>query len=89
MCGTAWYASTVLDTSSGATRRYYELLRRKSGIERLAMAAALTRAVRELAEAGIRFEHPDLTPRQLQARLTERLYGSAVAHRLFGSDPAA
>ena len=50
------------------------------------MVAALTRSVRELAVAGIRAERPELTPRQVQARLAERLYGTAVARRLFGSD---
>ena len=50
------------------------------------MAAALTRSVRQLAEAGIRSEQPELSPRQVQARVAERMYGTATARRLFGSD---
>jgi len=76
----------VFDTSPAATRRYGQLLRQKCGVERLALAAALTRSVRQLAEAGIRSEQPELSPRQVQARVAERMYGTATARRLFGSD---
>lgn len=76
----------MFDTSPKVTRRYYELLRQKTGVERLAITAALTRSVRRLAEAGIRSERPELTDRQVQARLAERMYGTDVAQRLFGRD---
>jgi hypothetical protein len=48
----------------------------------------LSRAVRELALAGIRERHPTATSAELQVRLTVRLYGRAVAERLFESVPA-
>jgi hypothetical protein len=76
----------VLDTDRTATRRYYELLRSKSGPERLAIAAMLTASARRLAEAGIKSSRPDLTERQLQAELARRMYGAQVAERLFGAD---
>jgi hypothetical protein len=74
------------DTNPTATARYYELLRQKSGAERLAMVATLTHAVRELARAGIHQDDPTLTERQIQAKLAERMYGPAVAARLFGDE---
>jgi hypothetical protein len=48
----------------------------------------LSRAVRELALAGIRERHPTATESELRVRLTVRLYGRAVAQRLFESVPA-
>lgn len=72
------------DTNPRATARYYELLREKSPAERLEMASALTSVVRELSLAGIRRDSPNLTQRQLQAKLAERMYGRDVAVRLFG-----
>jgi hypothetical protein len=48
----------------------------------------LSRAVRELALAGIRERYPTATEPELRVRLTVRLYGRAVAQRLFESVPA-
>lgn len=48
----------------------------------------LSRAVRELALAGIRELFPDASEQELRVRLTVRLYGRAVAVRLFGTVPA-
>jgi hypothetical protein len=71
------------DTSPEAERRYYELLAAKSPMERLAIAVRLTNAVRTLAEAAIRARHPTATSDEVRAHLAERLYGRAVARRLF------
>ncbi len=76
----------VRDTNPKAEARYYELLRQRSAAERLEMASALTNAARELALAGIRERSPNLTERQLRAKLAERLYGREVATRLFGGE---
>jgi hypothetical protein len=48
----------------------------------------LSRAVRELALAGIRELFPEASEQELRVRLTVRLYGRAAAVRLFGLVPA-
>jgi hypothetical protein len=78
----------VNDTSPAAQRRYDELLRQQTPAERLAIAMSLTRAVRNLAVAGIRAARPSASPREVTAELATRLYGQDVAKRLFGhTDP--
>jgi hypothetical protein len=42
--------------------------------------------VRELAESSIRSLHPYATEERVRWLLTERLYGTEVAERLFGKD---
>jgi len=76
------------DTAPEANRRYHELLRERAPYERLAQAMALTKMVRELAVAGIRTRHPDADEAEVRVRLAARLYGRAVALRLFGEVPA-
>jgi hypothetical protein len=76
------------DTSPEAIARYHELLRAQSPAARFAQAAALTTAVRQLAEAGIRQRHPHASDSEVRVRLTVRLYGRDVARRLFGAVPA-
>ena len=66
------------DTSPEASQRYYELLRAQSPVQRLAIAARLSRAVRELAMAGIRAQHPLATAADVQAHLRQRLYSAEV-----------
>ena len=75
------------DTSPEADARYHELLRAQTPAQRLEQAAALTRAVRELAIAGIRQRHPAATDAEVRVRLTVRLYGREVAARLHGELP--
>jgi len=76
------------DTGSAAVDRYHQLLRAQAPHERLEQANALSKAVRELAVAGLRTRHPDATPEEIRVRLTVRLYGPVVARRLFGRVPA-
>src|ERR1019366_6022181 len=76
------------DTTPAAAPRYHELLRSQSPASRLAQAAALTRAVRQLAEAGIRQRHPGASDAEVRIRLAVRIYGRDVATRLFGAVPA-
>jgi len=76
-----------LDTTPSADARYHEILRAQAPAARLAQAAALTRAVRQLAEAGIRQRHPAASDTEVRVRLAARLYGRKVAARLFGSVP--
>ncbi len=75
------------DTSATAVDRYHQLLRAQAPHLRLEQTNALIAAVRELAIAGIRTRHPDISPEEIRLRLTVRLYGRSVAQRLFGPVP--
>ena len=55
--------------------------------ERLAQAMALTKMTRELAVAGLRSRFPAATEDELRVRLAVRLYGRAVALRVYGRVP--
>ena len=77
----------MLDTSPRQSARYVELLRARAPHERLAISMSLTRAVRELAMAGLRERHPGASEEELRVRLAVRLYGREVAERLFGHVP--
>ncbi|MEI8255808.1 MAG: hypothetical protein WCJ30_09060 [Deltaproteobacteria bacterium] len=74
------------DTSGAAMDRYATLLRGRAPHERLAIAASLSKAVRELAMAGLRERHPSAGDAELRARLASLMYGRDVARTLFGSD---
>ena len=76
------------DTSPAGKARYYELLRSLPADRRMQAMLRLSRAVRELALAGIRERYPTATEPELRVRLTVRLYGRDVAQRLFESVPA-
>lgn len=71
------------DTSPASLERYYELLRARTPLARLAVAVDLSSAVRQLAEASIRAAEPDASAAVVRARLALRLYGREVAARLF------
>jgi hypothetical protein len=81
---------SVSDTSAKSTDRYFDLLRQAGPAQRLAICASLTRAVRELAIAGIKASHPGhaLTGQELREKLAARLYGAEVARRLFARGAA-
>jgi hypothetical protein len=64
------------------------LLRERGPEERLRAADDLSRAVRELALAGLRMRHPLADQRELRVRLAVLLYGRAAGERLFGAIPA-
>jgi hypothetical protein len=75
------------DTSPERMRRYHELLRAQEPWQRLRTAIALSSAVRQLAEAGLRMRHPGASDQELRVRLAVRLYGRAAAIRLFATVP--
>jgi hypothetical protein len=77
----------MLDTTGAAFDRYHELLRAQKPHERLEQAAAPTRAVRELAVAGIKQRGPGASEDEARIRLAVRLYGRPIAERLFGEIP--
>jgi len=71
------------DTSEAATRRYFELLRQRSPLEKRAILAGLVASVRRLAESGVRAARPGASEREVQAQVAARIYGVEVANRLF------
>ena len=77
----------MLDTSPEARRKYYAGLAALTSTQRLAIACAQTRAVRALAEAAIRRDHPDISLQELRARLAVRLYGRSLAETVLGDVP--
>ena len=76
------------DTHPRQQARYIELLRAQSPVDRLRRAAALTRAVRQMAVVGIRLHYPQADEQEVRVRLADRIYGREVALRLFGPHPA-
>lgn len=71
------------DATDAADERYHALLRARMPHERLEAAMGLSRAVRSLAEAGIRRRHPEADASEVRVRLAVRLYGRAAAARIF------
>ncbi len=76
------------DTHPRQQARYIELLRAQSPVDRLRKAAALTRAVRQMAVVGIRLHYPQADEQEVRVRLADRIYGREIARRLFGPHPA-
>jgi hypothetical protein len=76
-------ALVMSDTSAEAEQRYFELIRSQTPLARVTTAARLSSAVRQLAEAAIRAQHPTATAAVVRAHLAARLYGREVALRLF------
>jgi hypothetical protein len=61
------------DAERRAEEFYWENLRRKSGWERMRLASDLFETLKELCKSGIRAQHPDLTPEQVDAAFKRRL----------------
>lgn len=72
------------DTSREAHARYAELLRRLAPEQRLRATMGLSRATRELAEAGVRARMPNATEPEVRREVVALLYGEEAATRLFG-----
>jgi hypothetical protein len=75
------------DTAAEQLTVYRRKLGELTPAARLEVAVALSRAVRELAEAGIRQRHPGADADEVKVRLAVRLYGRQAAERLFGRVP--
>ena len=61
------------DAERRAEEFYWENLRRKSGWERIRLASDLFETLKALCKSGIRAEHPDWTPEQVDAEFRRRL----------------
>jgi len=71
--------SVPRDTSSEAYAAQVERLRQAGPEARVAMAAEMSDAVRELAVAAIRRRQPELDDSQVVGALVERLHGTPGA----------
>ena len=69
------------DTTPEARAVQIQRLRNAGPEARLAMAAELSDAVRELALAAIRRRNPGFDERQARVALSERLYGTLIPPR--------
>ncbi len=76
------------DTSPTAARFYHQHLRSLSPAERLGIAAGLSLAVRQLAEVGVRAQHPGATEREIELYLAARLYGRELVAKVLGAPSA-
>lgn len=76
-----------LDTPKKVWDLQFELLRRKTGAERLEMMRQMTLAVQQLAMAGLRARHPELTDDELWLKLAAHRLGADVVRKVYGVDP--
>lgn len=67
------------DTTPDAERIVIERLQAMTPAERLGVAIGMSRAVRELALAGIRKRHPGASDREILMRLAIVLHGPELA----------
>ena len=55
-------------------RVYINGLREMSGERRVEITSELFEAVKEIAKAGIKYEHPEISEDKLRAELLKRIY---------------
>lgn len=63
------------DTSPEAAALQYEIHRRMTPSQRFEAAVEMSEAVRELAKAGLRSRHPEMSEEELHFALIKLLYG--------------
>ena len=72
----------MLDTTPKARAKYEELLRAKTGEERLRMGQQWSRGLQQLAFANIRQSRPDLTDDEIWLMLAARRLGDDVVRKV-------
>ena len=77
------------DTTVEAQRKHYELMRRLTPSQRLAMAFELTDAGRNLILADLQYRFPHSTPAEVRRRFIARVLPRADVIRVYGFDPDA
>ena len=77
------------DTSTEAQRMQYELLRRLSPSQKLALAFELTDALRDLVLADLHHRFPDADDAEIRRRFITRVLSRADVIRAYGFDPEA
>ncbi len=56
-------------------KKYIEIMRKKSGEERLKIAMNLRKLALKMAESAIKEQNPGISPKKLKAELQKRIYG--------------
>lgn len=77
------------DTTVEAQRKHYELMRRLTPSQRLAMALELTDAGRQLVLADLRYRFPQASAAEVNRRFIARILPRADVIRVYGFDPEA
>ena len=65
----------ALDTTSTAASIQEDVFRRMTTAQRLLLALEMSDSMRDVALAGIRTRHPELTPEQASRELMRIMYG--------------
>jgi hypothetical protein len=71
------------DTSAEIERRQIEQWRQMTATEKAAIVTGLTRAVFDLARAGVRDRYPDASPREQFLRLAVVTLGEELATKAY------
>jgi len=75
------------DTDSAIEAMRIAGFQKMTPAQKLALAGALTRNIRQLALAGIRLRHPGIDDREAMLRLAAMSIDRAIMVRAFGWDP--
>ncbi len=62
--------------------KYIEIMRKKSGQERLEIAIKLRQLALGLAEAGIKNQNPKISLKHLSKKLQQRIYGYSFPFKI-------
>ena len=77
------------DTSAEAQRKQFELMRRLSPSEKLALAFELVDAMRDLILADVRHRFPQADDAEIRRRFIARVLAREDVIRAYGFDPKA
>ncbi len=77
------------DTTVEAQRKQYELMRKLTPTQRLALAFELTDAGRKLILADIKHRFPQANEAEIKRRFAARVLPRADVIRVYGFDPRA
>lgn len=69
----------MTDTSPDVQARFDELMRQRSGTDRVRMMSEMFDFARALVLSNLRDTHPGATDAELRMRLFDRLYGDDIA----------
>ena len=81
------YKPQSLDTSEKVDRLQFDLFRKMSLSERVAIFRAINDSVQKLARMGIRLRYPDAPPREVFLRLAATRLDRETMIRVYGWDP--
>lgn len=71
----------MLDTSPEINSRVHQMMKKKSGPDRLLMGCSMFDMAKEIVQASIRAENPDISPEELRAQLFLRFYKNDFSER--------